>query len=141
MTSTADLRLAHRVSRGTLTAKAGGAIAFERVLLELRNGGALPGRGLRLKLEARQGPDLICELDEAVEGDLSPGAARSWDLYELLLEKGRGFPSKVHLFGVKAVLGWDFTVWASVGSAQAAFGFRWSGSPNGPITAAVEDLR
>ena len=141
MTDSTTLHLAPRVSPGILAPKTGGEIAFERVLVEVRNGGTAPVSGLQLKLEAHQGPELICELDEAMEGDLMPGAARAWDLYDLFLEKGHGLPSKVHMFGVKAALGWDFTVRASVGSAEAAFRFRWSGNPAGPITAAVEDLR
>lgn len=140
MAPSPDLVLGPRVAPGTLTPKAGGEISIERVVLELRNRGTVPASGLRLTLEARQGPDTICELDEAVEGALAPGGARTWDLYDLLLAKGRGFPSKVHLFGVKAAIGWDFTVRASAGNARAAFRFRWSGSPEGPITAAVEAL-
>ncbi len=141
MAPSPDLVLYPRVTPGTLTPKAGGEIAFERVVLELRNGGTVPASGLRLTLVARQGPDTICEVDEAVESALAPGGVRAWDLYALFLEKGRGFPSKVHLFGVKAAIGWDFTVRASAGDARAAFRFRWSGDPSGPITAAVEALR
>jgi len=140
MAPSPDLHLAPRVTPGALTPKAGEEIAFQRVLLELRNRGTAPAAGLRLKLEALQGPDGICEMDEALEGELASGAMRTWDLYELFLEKGRGLPSKVHLFGVKAVIGWDFTVRAAAGGAQAAFRFRWSGGPAGPITAAVEAL-
>lgn len=141
MPSDLGLGLTLRVVPGTLTVNAGGEIAFERGILELRNDGAEVAGELRLTLEALQGPDVICRLDEALEGDLAPGAVRAWDLYELFLEKGRGLPSKVHLFGVKAVLGWDFTVHASVGSARAAFRLRWSEIPSGPITADVEELR
>ncbi|MHB8766497.1 MAG: hypothetical protein ACYDA8_19470, partial [Deferrisomatales bacterium] len=88
MPTAPNLVLTPRVVPGSLTPKAGGEVALERVLLELRNHGTAPAGGLLLKLEARQGPDLICEVDEALAGDLAPGAARSWDLYELFLEKG-----------------------------------------------------
>ena len=141
MTSAPRLTLAPRVAPSSLQPKAGPEIAFERVLLELTNRGPAPATGLRLELTAHQGADGICEVDEALAGELAPGAGRTWDLYDLLLEKGHGFPSKVHLFGVKAAIGWDFTVRAAVEHAKASFRVRWSGDPAGPITASVEAVR
>lgn len=137
MNASPHLTLAPRSEKGALTPKTGGPISFERVVLELRNDGPLPATGLRLRLSARQGADSICELDEPLEGELAPGAMRTWDLYDLFLAKGRGLPSKVRLFGVKAALEWDFTVEARVADAEAAFRFRWSGPPEGPIAVSV----
>ena len=83
------LDLTPRVAPGTLIAKPGGEIPFERVLLELRTGGEAPAGGLPLKLEARQGRDVICELDKALEGsscNLSIGiraCASSWSSWDL----------------------------------------------------------
>lgn len=132
------------VVAGTLHPRVGGEIPFQRVLLELRTEGPEEVENLLLKLEARQGDEVICEVEERLEGALGPRAVRQWDLYDLFLEKGRGFPSKVHLFGIKAALGWNFTVRAEVfGSgtgARTAFRFAWSGDQAGPITAEVEDL-
>ncbi|MEW6487606.1 MAG: hypothetical protein AB1578_06795 [Thermodesulfobacteriota bacterium] len=141
MNPSPQLTLAPRIEKGTLTPRTGGPVSFERVVLELRNLGAAPATGLRLRLSARQGADTICELDEPLEAGLAPGAAQAWDLYDLFLAKGRGFPSKVRLFGVKAALEWDFSVEASAASggagAEAAFRFRWSGPVAGPITVSL----
>lgn len=137
MTTSPQLTLAPRIEKGTLTPRTGGPVSFERVVLELRNVGAAPATRLRLRLSARQGADTICELDEPIEGELAPRAARTWDLYDLFLAKGHGFPSKVRLFGIKAALEWDFTVEASAAGAETSFCFRWSGPVTGPITAAL----
>jgi hypothetical protein len=137
MTTSPRITLAPRIEKGTLASRTGDPVSFERVILELRNAGAAPAAGLRLRLSARQGADTICELDEPIEGELAPGAARTWDLYDLFLAKGRGFPSKVRLFGVKAALEWDFTVEASAAGAHSAFRFRWSGPVAGPITVSL----
>ena len=141
MSTSPQLTLAPRIEEGTLTPRTGAAVAFARVVLELRNVGSDPASGLRLRITARQGDDTICELDEPVEGELAAGDTRAWDLYDLFLAKGRGFPSKIRLFGVKAALEWDFTVEAGIGSAGAgaetAFRFRWSGPVAGPITATL----
>jgi hypothetical protein len=132
------------VVAGKLQPKVGDEIAFQRVFLELRNGGTESVGGLRLRLEARQGADVICEIDEPLEGELVPGASRRWDLYDLFMERGRGLPSKVHLFGVKAALNWDFLVRAALSgpgtAVEAAFRFTWSGDPAGPVSASLGDL-
>ena len=144
MADSTELSLQPTVTAGTLRPKVGGEIAFQRVFLELRNGGPESLHGLRLTMEARQGADVICEIDEPTGGGLAPGEARRWDLYDLFLEKGRGFPSKVHLFGIKAALGWDFTVRATVSgtgvTSRAAFRFTWLGDPAGPVTVSLGDL-
>ena len=144
MTEVTDLTLQPAVEAGTLRPKAGGEIAFQRVFLELRNDGSEGLQGLRLRLEAWQGEAVVCEAEEPLAGELAPGAVRRWDVFDLLLERGRGFPSKVHLFGIKAALNWDFTVQASVSgrgaSARTKFRFRWSGDPAGPVSASLEAL-
>jgi len=144
MSGIAGLSLQPKTVPGSIRPKVGGDIDFERVLLELDNRASETLRGPQLRLEARQGTEVICEIDEPLAGDLAPGGSTQWDLYDLFLERGRGFPSKVHLFGLKAALGWDFTVQATISAsgseARTAFRFTWSGDPAGPVTATVKDL-
>ncbi|MDW7710679.1 MAG: hypothetical protein SCH98_09395 [Deferrisomatales bacterium] len=144
MEDASGLTWSTRVSPGHLATKADPGVPFERVVLELCNGGPRSVTGLRVRLEALQGEGPILDAEVPLPGELAPGDCAAWDLYEVFLERGRGFRSKVHLFGIKAALGWDFTVRASVAEggegARAGCRVRWSGPPEGPITASVEPL-
>lgn len=144
MTDAPRLALGTRVQPGNLRPKVGPEIAFERVSLELRNEGAASAAEIRLRLRVRQGEETICDAEVLLDQELAPGDRLTWDLYEFLMERGKGFPSKVRLFGIKAALQWDFTVRASAetagATAEAGFRFRWSGTPTGPIMVSVEEL-
>lgn len=109
------LRFSLETRPGELTPKAGSPIRFTRVALVLRNQGPRQVDDLTLHLSIHEGDTLLVEdgrtlLERSGGGGLGPGEAIEWDLYDLLMDLATGFASKVHLFGIKSVLNWEFRV-------------------------------
>ena len=122
----------------TLRLPAGHEVSLEDAVLSLRNVGREPLWALSPELTlTREGAVLYRGADALLPslpgGRLEPGTAVEWGLYGLLQSVDKGFAGRVHLFGLKAAVNWDFGVEVSAtwrrgtkeeGAAFAA-SFRW----------------
>ena len=156
MTENVDLALAWRPEASELHGPGGKPIPFTDAALVVHNAGAVPLGELRATVTVRQEDSLLCEARDAMGAALggrvlAPGESVAVGAFALLQEVDQGLASRVHLFGVKALLTWRFRVVAEVdcraaggasgrGKARAEFAFHWAPpeSPGGPV-GLVED--
>lgn len=136
-TPEAPLAFSLETRQGELTPKAGPPIQFTRVLLVLRNEGSKSAKDLTPHLSIHEGDTLLVDdgsslLERAGTSALNPGEEIRWDLYDLLMDLASGFASKVHLFGIKSVLNWEFRITAAAEGK----------APDGtPLTGGQQELR
>lgn len=156
MSGNVDLELDWLPKESELHGPGGKPIAFTDAVLVVRNAGAVPVGELRATATVRQEDALLCEARDALGATLAgrvlaPGESVAGSALALLQEVDAGLASRVHLFGVKALLTWRFRVAAEVhcraadgasgqGKARAEFAFHWvpPESTGGPI-GLVED--
>ncbi len=156
MTGNVALELVWRPEASELHGPGGKPIAFTDAVLVVRNAGSAPLEGLRAVVTVRQEDALLCEARDAMgatlgERVLAPGESVAGSALALLQEVDPGLASRVHLFGVRALLTWRFRVLAEVScraadgasgspSARSEFAFHWAPaeSPGAPI-GLVED--
>ncbi len=156
MTGNVNLEVAWRPEASELRGPGGKPLPFTDAVLVVRNAGSAPLAGFRATVTVRQEDALLCEARDAMgaalgERVLAPGESVAVGAFALLQEVDPGLASRVHLFGVKALLNWRFRVEAEVscraaggaadrGPARAEFAFHWAPpeSPGGPV-GLVED--
>jgi len=104
----------------------GAEISFSRAFLSIRNTGHAAVVGFVPHATFSQEGGSVQDVSEALSksnsmDSIPPGKAAAWDVYDLLLAGHPGVASKVHLWGYKAILNWQFNVavWAEYKTSKS----------------------
>ena len=123
----------------SIRASTGKEIHFTRAILKVRNvcGPAVEGVVCHATLGQEGGTVQDVSGVFPPAGSLAAGAEATWDIYDVVLPAHPGTASKVHMFGHRAALNWNFDLaaWAEYrlpGSSEtektsvARWSFHWS---------------
>ncbi len=90
----------------------GSEIPFTRAVLTLRNACAGEISDVQLHAELGQEGGTAQDVSHALASpdaaSIAPGGSTRWDVYDMLLPAHQGISSKVHMFGHRAILNWNF---------------------------------